>query len=146
MYRLLVAGCAYILMGYAFSKNARASLSGFLYGFGIFGVLAAALALGGWEPHQNVFWELIYPAPVFGALFLSVHFKSKAFLTWGTFFLMAYILKITSEYFSKSLGWPLALVIAGLVMVGAGYMSFSIKKKYLSNQQGQAKLARNSCL
>jgi hypothetical protein len=132
MYRVLVAGVAYILLGYAFSKDERAPLKGFLYGFGILGVLGSALALGGWEPNQNVFWELIYPGLVFGALFLSVHIKSKSFLTWGTLFLMAYILKITSEYFSSGLGWPLALVIAGLAMIGVGYMSLSLKKRYLS--------------
>jgi len=134
MYRVLVAGVAYMLMGYAFSKNERTPLSEFLYGFGILGFLGAALALGEWEPNQNVFWELIYPGLVFGALFLSVHIKNKAFLTWGTLFLMAYILKITSEYFSTGLGWPLALVIAGLAMIGVGYMSLSIKKKYLVTQ------------
>lgn len=132
MYRVLVAGVAYILLGYAFSKDERAPLKGFLYGFGILGVLGSALALGGWEPNQNVFWELIYPGLVFGALFLSVHIKSTSFLTLGTLFLMAYILKITSEYFSSGLGWPLALVIAGLAMIGVGYMSLSIKKRYLS--------------
>lgn len=132
-YRVLVAGISYMLMGYSFSKNERAPLQGFLYGFGIFGFLGAALTLGGWEPNQNVFWELIYPGLVFGALFLSVHIKSKAFLTWGTLFLMAYVLKITSEYFSSGLGWPLALVIAGLSMIGVGYMSISLKKKYLSS-------------
>jgi len=131
-YRVLVAGITYILIGYAFSKNERASLSNFLYGFGILGFLGSALSLGGWEPNQNVFWELIYPGLIFGALFLSVHIKSKSFLTWGTLFLMAYILKITSEYFSTGLGWPLALVIAGLSMIGVGYMSLSLKKKYLS--------------
>ncbi len=131
-YRALVAGIAYILFGYAFSKNERAPLSRFLYNFGILGFLGAALALGGWEPRQNVFWELIFPGLVFGTLFLSIHIKSGAFLTWGTLFLMAYILKITSEYFSSGLGWPLALVIAGLAMIGAGYMSISLKKKYLS--------------
>src|SRR3989339_35882 len=131
MYRVLVAGVAFMLMGYAFSKNERTPLPGFLYGLGILGFLGAALALGEWKPNQNVFWELIYPGLVFGALFLSVHIKSKAFLTWGTLFLMAYILKITSEYFSTGLGWPLALVIAGLAMIGVGYMSLSIKKKYL---------------
>ena len=47
--------------------------------------------------------------------------------------LMAYILKITSEYFSSGLGWPLALILAGLAMIGVGYMSISIKKKYLSS-------------
>lgn len=131
-YRVLIAGLTYMLLGHAFSKNERVSLSNFLYGFGIFGFLGAALTLGGWEPNQNVFWELIYPGLIFAALFLSIHIKSKSFLTWGTIFLMAYILKITSEYFSSGLGWPLALVLAGLAMIGAGYMSISLKKKYLS--------------
>lgn len=134
MYRILVTGITYILMGYSFSKNERAPLSGFLYSFGILGVLGAALILGEWTPNQNVFWELIYPILVFGALFLSIHIKSKAFLIWGTIFLMAYILKITAEYFSTGLGWPLALVIAGLAMIGVGYMSISIKNKYLTNK------------
>lgn len=131
-YRGLVAGLSYILLGYAFSKNERAPLSGFLYGFGIFGFLGFALALGGWGSNQNVFWELLFPGLVFATLFLSVHIKSKAFLTWGTIYLMLYILKITSEYFSSGLGWPLALVIAGLSMIGVGYMSLSLKKRYLS--------------
>lgn len=131
-YRVLVASITYMLLGYSFSKNERAPLSNFLYGFGILGFLGSALLLGGWEPNQNVFWELVYPGLIFGALFLSVHIKSKSFLTWGTLFLMAYILKITSEYFSTGLGWPLALVIAGLAMIGVGYMSISLKKKYLS--------------
>jgi hypothetical protein len=134
-YRILVTGIVYMLIGYSFSKSEEHSpLSGFLYGFGIFGFLGSALALGDWEPNQNIFWELIYPFLVFGALFLSVTIKSRAFLTWGTIFLMGYILKITSEYFSNSLGWPLALVIAGLSMIGVGYMSFSIRKKYLISQ------------
>ncbi|MFA5714124.1 MAG: DUF2157 domain-containing protein [Candidatus Paceibacterota bacterium] len=132
-YRIFLTGLSYILLGYEFSKSERAPLSGFLYGFGILGFLGAALSLGGWKPEQNIFWELIFPVLVFGTLFLSVSIKSKAFLTWGTLFLMAYILKITSEYFSSGLGWPLALVIAGLSMIGVGYMSISIKNKYLSS-------------
>ena len=130
-YRVLVVGLAYLLLGYSFSKNERAPLSAFLYSFGILGFLGSAMALGGWDPNQNAFWELIFPGLVFGTLFLSVYLKSKSFLTWGTLFLMAYILKITSEYFSTGLGWPLALVIAGLAMIGAGYLSLSLKKKYL---------------
>lgn len=135
LYRILIIGIAYMLIGYSFSKSdERSSLSGFLYGFGILGFLGSTLALGNWEPNQNIFWELIYPFLVFGALFLSVTIKSRAFLTWGTIFLMGYILKITGEYFSNSLGWPLALVICGLAMIGVGYMSFSIRKKYLISQ------------
>lgn len=131
-YRILVVSITYILLGYAFSENKHVSLQGFLYGFGIFGFLGTALALGGWEPNQNIFWELIYPGLVSGALFLSVQIKSKTFLVWSTFFLMTYILKITSEYFSTGLGWPLSLIVAGLAMVGVGYVSISLKKKYLT--------------
>lgn len=132
MYRTLAVSTSYILLGYAFSKNKHIPLSGFLYGFGIFGFLGAALALSSWKPHQNLFWELIYPVLVFGALFLSVRIKNKTFLLCGTLFLMAYILKITSEHFSHGLGWPFALVLSGLAMIGVGYISLIIKKKYLS--------------
>jgi len=131
-YRILAVGASYMLLGYSFSESERAPLTGFLYGFGILGFLGSALALGGWDPNQNIFWELVYPLLVFGALFLSVYVKNKAFLVFGTIFLMGYIFKITSEYFSSGLGWPLVLVITGLAMIGVGYMSISLKNKYLS--------------
>jgi hypothetical protein len=132
-YRILVTGISYILLGYSFSKNEHLPLTGFLYGFGVLGFLGGAMALGGWKPKQNIFWEIIYPVLVFGVLFFSVHIKSKAFLTWGTIFLMAYILKITSEYFSTGLGWPLALVIAGLAMIGTAFIPIYLKKRYIQS-------------
>lgn len=131
-YRVLVAGLTYMLLGYSFTQSEKAPLSNFLYGFGILGFLGAALALGGFSPARNAFWEIIFPGLVFGTLFLSVHLKSKAFLTFGTLYLMAYILKITGEYFTSGLGWPLALVLAGLMLIAVGYMSFYLKDKYIS--------------
>lgn len=130
-YRVLLSGLVYMLLGYYFSQGMRSGLSGFLYGFGSLAFLGAALALGGWSPGQNIFWELIYPLLVFGVLYLSVYLKSRSFLVFGTIFLMAYILKITAEYFTEGLGWPLALVLSGLLMIGVGYMSVSINKKYI---------------
>lgn len=134
-YRVLVAGVSYMLMGYSFSKNDRKSLSGFLYGFGIFSFLLSSLLLGGWKPEEfkNIFWELIYIGLIFGTLFLSVAIKSKSFLVWGTIFLMIFILKITSEYFSVGLGWPFALIIAGFAMIGAGYLGVSVKRKFINS-------------
>jgi len=130
-YRFLVAGLAYMLLGYAFSKDERAPISGMLYGLGVIGFLGAAIALGGWSPNQNVFWELIFPGLVFGIIFLSVQLKSKSFLIFGSLYLMAYILKITSEYFTEGLGWPLSLVLAGLMLIGIGYYSVYLNRKYI---------------
>lgn len=129
-YRVLAVGMGYMLLGRAFATNEQVQLREVLSAFGILGFLGAALVLGGWKPAQKVFWELIYPVLVFGTLWLSVKWKSKSFLNVGTIFLMAYIIKVTSEYFSSSLGWPLTLIIAGLALMGAGYLSLGLKRNY----------------
>ncbi len=130
-YRVLFVGLSYMLLGYYFSQGEKKTLSGILYGFGVFGFLAAALALGGWSPQQNVFWEIAFPGIVFVVMFLSVYLKNRSFLTFGALYLMGYILKITGEYFTKGLGWPLSLVVVGLSLILVGYFSFSLNKKYM---------------
>lgn len=124
-------GIAYLCIGRALSITNRAPVSGFLYGFGVLATLLSALILGKWEPNQSIFWELSYPLFVFGAIYLSVYLKNKAILTLGTLFLMAYLFKITTEYFSNSMGWPITLVVAGVLIIACGYASLSIKQKYL---------------
>lgn len=131
-YRVLCTGLVYALLGYYFTTTSHRALTGALYGFGVFCFLGAALALGDWKPHQNWFWELIFPGLVFGVMFLSVYLKSKAFLTFGSLYLIAYIFKITGEYFAESLGWPLVLVLTGLGLIAIGYLHFNLKRKYLS--------------
>lgn len=131
-YRTLVVGFSYILLGYYFSKTIASTLTPSLYGFGMLGFLGSALALTGWSPEQNPFWEILFPGIAFAVMFLSVHLKTKSFLLLGAGFLMIYILKITSEYFAKGLGWPTALVVAGLLLIAVGYYSLRIKNRYLS--------------
>ena len=131
-YRVLCVGLMYGLLGYHYAETPYRALTGALYGFGVFCFLGAALALGDWKPHQNWLWELIFPGLVFGVMFLSVYLKSKAFLTFGSLYLIAYIFKITGEYFAGSLGWPLVLVLTGLGLISIGYLHFTLKRKYLS--------------
>jgi hypothetical protein len=45
---------------------------------------------------------------------------------------MIYILKITGEYFQDGLGWPLALVLAGLALIAVGYVAVYVNNKYLA--------------
>lgn len=130
-YRVLCVGVVYALLGYYFFETPHRVLTGALYGFGALCSLGAALALGDWEPQQNWFWEMIFPGLVFGVMFLSVYLKSRSFLTFGSLYLIAYIFKITAEYFSDSLGWPLVLVLTGLGLIASGYLHFTLKRKYL---------------
>lgn len=128
--RFLVTGLSYILIGYSFSRDERSSLSPALYDLGIFAVLGAALLLGGYDENSNLFWELIYPVLIIATMCVSVFLKSKGFLLAGALFLVAYIVKITREYFADSVGWPLALVLIGMGIVGVGYLSVSMHKRY----------------
>ena len=130
-YRVLVVGLSYVFLGKFLTRdNQTAPLSGFLYAFGVLGFLGAAMTLGGWSPTQNIFWELIFPILVFGTLYLSVSMRVKSFLVFGTLFLMGYIGKITAEYFAEGLGWPIALMICGILVIGAGYLFVYIRKRY----------------
>ena len=40
-------------------------------------------------------------------------------------------MKITFEYFTEGLGWPLSLVLVGFALMGIGYMAFYLNKKYM---------------
>lgn len=127
-YRILFVFLTYLLLGYNFDKQNKTGLREFFYIVGIFGFLGSAMVLGGWQPSQNIFWESIFPFLVFGTLILSIYLKSRAFLVAGSLFLVGYIGKITAEYFSESLGWPLALLIAGVLLIGLSYGFFYLKK------------------
>jgi hypothetical protein len=132
-YLTIGAGLSYCFLGHAFLKSSAKVLTKSLYNFGILFVLGATMFLGGWEAEttMEIIWQAAFPFIAFGAIYLSVFLKSRAFLIWGTLFLMGYILKVSSVYFSDSLGWPLALVIAGLLMILLGYSSVTFRKKYL---------------
>lgn len=137
-YRVLLVGLSYVLLGNYYQSRPHRSLTTWLYSVGILGFLAAALALGGWFPDRNLFWELIFPVLVLGTIFLSVNLRSRTFLVFGSIFLMAYILKITGEYFTNSLGWPVALILAGFALMAVGYGTVYLNKKYLSQKKAQA--------
>lgn len=133
LYRFLAAGATWILLGHAFKDSERQPLTSWLYMFGAFTVLLTGLILGDWKPNQSVFWEIVYPGMALGFVFLSVHLKSRSFLVFGSLGFGAYLCKITAEYFSDSLGWPLALILMGLSLIGVAFAAVRIKNRHLSH-------------
>jgi len=134
-YLMFITGLSYLLLGHHFSQHKQGQFLWFFYGFGIVYFLGAAFYLGGWKPHQHLLWELAFPLLVFGSLFCSVRFKSKALLTFATLFLMAFVFKITAEYFTDSIGWSFSLVMAGLLMIAVGYLFFVLKSRLSLQRQ-----------
>lgn len=127
-YITMAVGLSYLVLGYSFDNTPRQELSGTLYAFGALFFLGAAITLNG-------FWEAIYAGLALGIILVSTQLRSRALLVFGTLFLMGYLMKITAKYFSDSLGWPLALVLAGFMLIAVGYFTFYLNRKYLSNNE-----------
>ena len=120
-------------MAYSYSGK-HDKLAGYLYFFGTLGTLGSAIGLSGFKPNTNWLWELLAPILIIAAIFSSLRLKSRSLLILGIIFLMAFIIKITGEYFTNTLGWPLSLVIIGLCLIALGYLAVSLNKKYFAKQ------------
>lgn len=132
-YVTIALGAGYILIGNSIAslQNYR-RLSSLYYFAGSVAVYTSVMILSGWEPNQSYLYEMLYPFIVVGGLYLSVQFVSRALLATSALALFAYIAKITSEYFSDALGWPFALIIAGIAMIAGGYFIANIRTKLKS--------------
>lgn len=127
-YLTMVIGASYILFGYAFKEGWNSRLSDSLYALGSLGVLGAAYS----RVFDSGFWQMLYFFIVLGGIYLSVYIKNRNVLILSTIFLVAHVSYITSKYFADSLGWPLSLILLGMVFIGLGYASININKKYIA--------------
>jgi len=103
------------------------SIKNILYILGTSMTLGSLLTLGG-------IFDLIIILPLFCAFYLSLFIKSKIMLGLSALFLVIYIFKMTGIYFANSIGWPFALIIIGLLIIGIGYYSIYLSKKYIENK------------
>lgn len=131
----MVIGVAYIYVGYGHKmlwqskdvqdEKEKALVQNFLYGVGTVAILTAGIFIGG-------LFDVFFIALIFGAFYGSVYLKSRSMLSAGSFFLMAHIIKLTSEYFVDSIGWPIALIGVGFLLIGVGYATVYLNKKFIS--------------
>lgn len=128
----ILLGASYIFISYGFksilqnsTKKEIRAIQNVLYGLGTIAILGAGISIGG-------IFDLIFIAFIFGAFYGSVYLKSFPMLVIGAIFLVAHIIKLTSEYFVDSIGWPVALIGIGFLVIGIGYLTVYLNKKYIS--------------
>jgi len=129
-YLFATLGLSYLFIGFSYQETDTQALVKILYLFGINFFLGSLLALTGWKPSQDVLWELLYPGIVFAGLYISAVIHSRIVLAFCAIYLAGYIIKITVEYFSDGLGWPITLILCGFILIGMGYAAIHLKRKY----------------
>ncbi len=123
----MLLGFSYLCIGYGY----RTSIGGYvnqvtkhLYGLGTLAMLGAGIAIGG-------VFDVIYIALLFAAFYGSVYLKSGEMLGLGAFFLVAHIINLTAEYFVDSIGWPVALIGIGFLVIGVGYGTVYVNRRFV---------------
>ncbi len=140
-YSTLLLGIAFIFIGRGFAEGSMRRLTGLMYNLGTIAFLGAAFALGGYHNRYypsstaDMFWEGIYLGLVFGWFFLTVYLRKVSMLVIAAIFMVAYIFKITAEYFADSLQWPVMLILGGFLIMGVGYLVYFLNKKYISQTE-----------
>lgn len=93
--------------------------------FAFGGVLISALFL-------DDLWNLLYAFLAIGAISLSIKLRSTAALAISAVCIGIYCIKISVQYFSDSLSFPLILLLSGLLIIGLGYLTYYLNRKYIS--------------
>lgn len=130
LYLTLALGISHGLLAYTLrqphQKHSINVLGSYLYATGTFGLLVAALSLGG-------IWDVLFVFVVVGTFLLSVYLHSRGMLLWSSVFLIFYLFKITAEYFAQSVGWPIALILIGITTIVVAIGTFKVNQKYFAH-------------
>ncbi len=135
LYQTILVGISYVLVGYYLNRRGRL-FAGWLNTFGVIGILGAGyvlnfMAANSSGPEASVIWTVLYPLLLAGTIISSVYIRNSSFLFVGTICLIAYIIRVTAQNFSDTLGWPFALIVMGVVIMGLGYLAFHLNSKYI---------------
>jgi len=130
----MLIGLAYILIAYGYysnndipdkaDKKEKVAIKNILYSLGTIAILGAGISVGG-------FFDIIFIAIIFAAFYASIFLKNSSMIIIAGIFLISHILKLTSKYFLDSIGWPIALIISGFIVMGVGYLTYYINKRFI---------------
>jgi hypothetical protein len=84
---------------------------------------------------QRTAFELVFLAVACAGVFLSTYVRSRTLLFVCTLAILAYISYFTAEHFQDSLGWPLVLIVLGLVFIALSAIAMRINKRYISDSR-----------
>jgi hypothetical protein len=124
-----VMGTSLLCMAYALTNSRHAAIAPLWYFTG-----SVSLLVSVFDAVENTPFELAYLGIAAFMIFLSTFVRSRTLLLVSTLAMLCYIGWYTEEHFAHTFGWPLALIIAGLALIGLGGMAVKLNNKYIKQQ------------
>jgi len=122
----LVLGASLTSICVGLEKTPHAVITPFWYFVG------SSWALYGlFDTIENTAIEVLFLAAASAFVYLSTVVRSRTLLFVATVAMLAYIGYFSAEHFVQSIGWPIALVIFGLFLIGLSALALRINKNYI---------------
>jgi hypothetical protein len=122
----LVMGASMLLAAVGADRSGRSGITPFWYFAG-----ASAFLYGFFDMVEGSPLEITFLAAAAGFVYGSVLLHSRTLLAVATLAILAYTAYFTGEHFVDSVGWPLALVAFGLVLIGLSALAVRIDRDYV---------------
>ena len=125
-----VLGASIVGLCVGLERTAHRALTPFWYCIGAIAFFGGLFSL-----IEDTLIELLFMVAACGGVFLSTYVRSRALLFISTIAMLAYISYFTNQHFIDSLGWPLMLMLLGLVLIGLSTVAIQIDRRYIAGRQ-----------
>ena len=122
----LVLGATLVLAAVGIDRTPHSVVTPVWYLFG-----AAAFLAGLFDSVKRTPLELLFLLSAAGFVYLSAILHSRALLFVATIAVLAYTGWFTGEHFAESVGWPVALIAFGLLMIALSALAFRFDRQYV---------------
>jgi hypothetical protein len=120
----LVIGLTALMVSWGVSRTEHKRIASFFFFWA--SILTAAASF---DVFSNSAFDVLLIGVAAGLIYLSVMASSRTVLTIGVLSLLAYLGYFTDEYFKNIVGWPIALIIMGFVMIGISVYAVKLGKR-----------------
>ena len=92
---------------------------------------SAGFLYGLFDAVEDTPLTIVFLIAAAGFVYLSAVLHSRTLLFVATAAILAYTAWFTGEHFANSVGWPIALVVFGLLMIGLSTLAFRFDRDYV---------------
>jgi len=122
-------GLSILLVAYSIDQTRHAVITPFWYFVSSVMMLAGLFSL-----IESSMVEPLFLGAACGLVFLSTWVKSRSLLFVGTLAVLGYVVYYTGENFADVVGWPIALILFGFLLIGLSAVAFRINREYIAEK------------
>ncbi|PWY54227.1 hypothetical protein DGG96_18310 [Legionella qingyii] len=97
----------------------------------LFFISSLVLLLVTFDIVKNQYYEILYLGLACGLIYMAIIESSRILLINASVATLCFILYFSSQHFPHAIGWPITLIIIGLLLIGVSGIVIKLNKKYM---------------